>query len=111
MATYINCDIVEEFIIEMIYINIYTLAASPLAFRGFAPRGIITSSITYPANKNVNGSQSFANKWRIRKIRRVESDRFIGYRDLKRQTDGRTDIILLCIIDIFREKESKDNTP
>ena len=29
--------------------------------------GIITSSITYPAEKIANGSPIFANKWRIRK--------------------------------------------
>ena len=30
------------------------LAASPLASRGFAPRGIITSSITYTAERIAN---------------------------------------------------------
>ncbi len=40
----------------------YLLAASPLASRGFAPRGIITFSITYPAEKNANVSQIFAIK-------------------------------------------------
>ena len=39
---------------------IIQLAASPLASRDFAPRGIITSSITYPAEKNANGSKIFA---------------------------------------------------
>ena len=41
------------------------LAASPLASRGFVPRGLITSSITYPVEKNANVSQIFANKLRI----------------------------------------------
>ena len=36
------------------------LAASPLGSRGFAPRGIITSSITYSAEKKANGSKIFA---------------------------------------------------
>ena len=38
------------------------LAASPLASRGFAPRVIIKSSITYPSEKNANGSQIYAKK-------------------------------------------------
>ena len=38
---------------------------------------------------------------------KVESDWFSGYRDLKGQTDGQTDIILLCIIDYRKVKSIK----
>ena len=44
------------------YHNIKSLAASPLASRSCVPRDIITSTITYPAEKNASESQFPAEK-------------------------------------------------